>query len=98
MMASCGFLENELSQFSREEGVTLADSLETLGVDLRTRVRRLGGKEKARRKNCKVRFSIIERNKAFQKKLHEGGRQELVTCRHDASKKVVNACSWSGSH
>ena len=37
MIASCGFLENELSQFSKEEGVTLADIVETLGVDLRTR-------------------------------------------------------------
>ena len=37
MVASCGFLENELSQFSKE-GVTLADSVETLGVDLRKRV------------------------------------------------------------
>ena len=26
MIASCGFLENELRQFSREEGVALADS------------------------------------------------------------------------
>ena len=50
MIASCGFLENELRQFSREEGVTLADSVETLGVDLRTRVKRLGAKEQARRK------------------------------------------------
>ena len=31
MIASCGFLEIELSQFSKEEGVTLADSVETLG-------------------------------------------------------------------
>ena len=36
MIASCGFLANELRQFSREEGVTLADSVETLGVDSRT--------------------------------------------------------------
>ena len=72
MIASCGFLENELSQFSKEEGVTLADSVETLGVDLRTRVKRLGAKEKARRKKCKVRFSIIRKDKAFQKN-HEGG-------------------------
>ena len=47
MIASCGFLENELTQFSKEEGVTLADSVETLGVDLRTRVKKLGAKEKA---------------------------------------------------
>ena len=38
MIASCGFLEDELRQCSKEEGVTLADSVETLGVDLRTRV------------------------------------------------------------
>ena len=47
MIASCGFLKNEPSQFSKEEGVTLADCVETLGVDLRTRVKRLGAKEKA---------------------------------------------------
>ena len=29
MIVSCGLLENELRQFSREEGVTLADSVET---------------------------------------------------------------------
>ena len=45
-----GNLENKLSQFSKEGGVTLVDSVETLGVDLRTRVKRLGAKEKARRK------------------------------------------------
>ena len=46
MIVSCGFLEKELSQFRKEEGVTLADSVETLGVDLRTRVKSLGAKEK----------------------------------------------------
>ena len=67
MIASCGFFENELSQFSKEEGVTLTDSVETLGVDLRTRVKKLGAKVKARRRKCKVRFSIIKKNKAFKK-------------------------------
>ena len=56
VVASCGFLENELRQFSREEGVTVANSVETLGVDFRARVKRLGAKEETRRK-CKVRFS-----------------------------------------
>ena len=36
MISSCGFLENELSHVSREEGVILADGMETLGVDFRT--------------------------------------------------------------
>ena len=44
----------------------MTDSVETLGVDLRTRVGRLGAKDKARRKKCKVRFSHTKKNKAFQ--------------------------------
>ena len=62
MIASCGFMEEELRQCSKEEGVSMADSVETLVVDLRTRVKRLGAKEKARRKKCKVRFSLIKKN------------------------------------
>ena len=50
-----------------EEGVTLADSVETLGVDLRTKVTRRGAIEKARRKKCNVRFSLIQKNEAFQR-------------------------------
>ena len=67
MIASCGFLENEPSQFSKG-GVTLADSVETLGVDLRTRVKRLEAKEKARRK--KVQGWVLdyqEEMRLFQK-------------------------------
>ena len=40
MIASCGFLENELRQCSKEEGVTMADNVGTLSVDLRTRVQK----------------------------------------------------------
>ena len=50
MIASCGFLEDELRQCSKEEGVTLADCVEILGVDLRTRVKKLGAKEKSEKK------------------------------------------------
>ena len=77
MIASCGFLENELSQFSKE-GVTLADSVETLGVDLRTRVKKLGAKDKARKRKCKVRFSIIKKNKAVQKNYMKEGVKKLL--------------------
>ena len=42
MIASCGFLENESRQFS----VILADSVETLGVDLTTR--KVGSKRKSK--------------------------------------------------
>ena len=67
MIASCGFLEEELRQCSKEEGVTMADSVETLGVDLRTSVKNLGAKETARRKMCKVRLSLVKKNDVFQK-------------------------------
>ena len=59
-------LEDELRQCSKEEGVVMADSVEPLGVDLRTGVRRLGAKEKARGKKCKVRFSLIKKSKVFK--------------------------------
>ena len=35
MIMSCGFLEDELRQCSNKVGVTMADSVDTLGVDLR---------------------------------------------------------------
>ena len=50
MIASCGYLEEKLRECSTEEGVTMAHSVDTLGVDLRTRVKRLGEKETARRR------------------------------------------------
>ena len=78
MIASCGFLENELRQCSNEEGVTMADCVETLGVDLRTRVKKLGGTEKARRQKCKVRFSIIKKNKVFQRSYMKVGVKKLL--------------------
>ena len=53
MIVSCGFLEEELRQCSKEEGVTMADSVETLGFDSRTRVENMGAKATARRKKCK---------------------------------------------
>ena len=73
------------------------DGVETLGVDSRTRVKRLGAKDKARRKKCKVRFSIMKKNKAFRRNYMRVGR-EVATCRHDTSKDVVGACSRNASY
>ena len=39
----------------------MAESVETLGVDLRTQTKKLGAKEKAR-KRCEVTFSLIHEN------------------------------------
>ena len=47
MIASCRFLEDALRQYSKEEGVTMADSVETLGR-LENKSQELGSKIKKR--------------------------------------------------
>ena len=77
--------------------MTLADTVETLGVDLRTKVKKLGAKEKARRKKCKVRFSLFKKNEAFQKNsMKGGGSQEVVTSGYGTSKNLGSSCSGDG--
>ena len=56
----------------------MADSVDSLGVDLRTRVKKLGAKEKARRKKCRVGFSLIKKKKAFQKSYMKVGVEKLL--------------------
>ena len=56
----------------------MADGVETLGADLRTRVKRLEAKAKARRKQCKVRFSVIKKKNAFQKNYMKVGGKKLL--------------------
>ena len=56
----------------------MVDSVETLGVDLRTRVKKLGAKENVRRKKCKLRFPIIKKKKAFQKNCMKVGVKKLL--------------------
>ena len=98
MIASCGFLEEALRQSCEEEGVTLVDCVETLRVDPRTRVKRLGAKERARRKKCNARFLVIKKNKAFRKEVQESWCQEVVSCRYDASKDLGSPCSGDVSN
>ena len=94
MIASCGFLDEELRQCIKEEGVTMADSVETPEVDLRTRVKRLGVKEQARRKKCKVRFSLIKKNEVFQKSYMKVVVKKLLrTDGCGANESVESACS-----
>ena len=72
----------------------MADSAETLGVDLRTRVKRLGAKEKARRKKCKLRFSIIKKKKAFQKNYMKVGVKKLLRAGMMQAKNVEGCLQW----
>ena len=56
----------------------MADSVDTLGVDLRTRIKKLEAKEKTRRKKCRVRFSLVKKNKAFRKSYTKRGVKKLL--------------------
>ena len=62
MIPSCGFLEDELRQYSK----------------LEKRGKKLGVQEQARRKKCKLRFSIIKKNKAFPKSYMKVGFKKLL--------------------
>ena len=98
MIASCRFLGDGLRQFSKEEeGVTMADSVETLGVDLRTRVKNLRAKRKSGKKEVHSEILAYLAKQSLPEELHEGGSQEVGTGRHDASKNVASSCSWDGS-
>ena len=78
MISSRTCLEEKFLACSKREGVCLATSVETQGVDLTTRMKQLGAKEKARRKNCDVRFSIARRNRVFQKSCIRIGVEKLL--------------------
>ena len=70
----CGFLEEELRQCSKEQGVTIADS-GNAGSRLENKTQEVGSKKKqARRKKCKLRF----KNKAFQKNHIKVGVRKLL--------------------
>ena len=58
MIASCGFLANELSQPSGEEGVTLADRVETLGVDSKNKSQEVGSERNCEKK--KVQSEVLD--------------------------------------
>ena len=86
-MASCGSLEDELRQYSQEDEVTMADSVETLGVDLRKKESRR--KEQARRKKM---------YKAFQKNFMKVGGEMLLRAGMVPARIVASSCSENCSN
>ena len=48
IIASCGFLKDEMRQFSREGGVTVADSVEPLGRRPENESQKVGNEKKKR--------------------------------------------------
>ena len=78
VIASCSYLEANFQRCSKKGGVALANSVETLGVDLTTRTKQLGAKGKAGRRMCDLRFSNARRNRVFQKNYMKFGARKLL--------------------
>ena len=72
-----------------------ATSVETPGVHLRTRTKQLGAKEKARRKKCDVRLSIVRSNRVKKEKLDV---RKLLRNGPSPRKKVVRTGRWPFVH
>ena len=72
------YLEEKLQDCSRKEGSALETTVGTLGADLGTRTKQLGAKEKARRKQCYVRFSLIRNNQIIQKNFMRIGGEKAI--------------------
>ena len=73
----------------------MAETVETLEVDLRTRVRSPGAKAKARWKKWRVKFSVIK-NKVFQMNCMKLGVERL--CSGDGSHRKIKVEEADGSN
>ena len=76
----------------------MADSVETLGVDLKTRVKRLGVEEKSEKEEVQGEILACQEEQSRPKELHEGGRQEVATSLYGASKNVESTCGGDGPY
>ena len=93
MIASCGFLEEELRQCSKEGGVTMAaDSVETLGVDLEPE------STVWERKEVQSEILAYQQEQGIPEEPREDGGQEVATSGYGASKDVVSSCSGMVPH
>ena len=96
MIAPCGFLEDELRSYSKEERVTMADSVETIGGGLENERQEVGSERKSEVGEVQGEVLAYEEEQGLPKELHEGRGQEVVTSGYDANEDVGSACSGFG--
>ena len=75
----------------------MADTVETLGVDLRTRVKNWS-ERKSEKEKVQSEILADQEEQGLPKELHEGRGQKVPTCGHDASKDLGSPRSGDGSH
>ena len=66
VIASSSHLEEKFQECSKRKG--FGANVATLGVDLRTRTKQLGGKVKARRDTCDVCISLKRKERVVQER------------------------------
>ena len=93
LVKSCRYLEESFHDWSEKRVVTTT-SVESLGVDLGTKTKQMGAKEKTRRKKCEVRFSLTRKNMIFEKSYMRIGRGKVAEDRLGPCESVVRPSSW----
>ena len=78
MIAWCRFLVDELRQCSKEGGVTMADSVETFGVDLRNESKEVGNQRKREGRSARCDSRLPKKNNFFQKNYMKVGAKKLL--------------------
>ena len=74
---SCRYLEERFQEYSKNEGLVMATSVETLGVVAFVNEKSATGSEReVEKKKCKLRFSLLKKNRIFPKKIHEDWASE----------------------
>ena len=96
LVTSCRYLEESFQDWSEKRVVTT--SVESLGVDLGTKTKQLGTKEKTRRKKCEVRFSLTRKNIIFEKSYMRIGRGKVAEDRLGPCESVVRPSSWHDAY
>ena len=97
LVKSCRYLEESFQDWSEKRMVTTT-SVESLGVDLGTKTKQLGTKEKTRRKKCEVRFSLTRKNIIFEKSYMRIGREKVAEDRLGPCESVVRPSSWHDAY
>ena len=85
------FLEDELRPCSKEEGVTMADSVETLGSVFENQSQEVGSERKSKKEEVQGEILVHQEEQGLPEELHEGGGQEVVTSGYGASEDVGSA-------
>ena len=75
-----------------------ADSVEARGVELRTRVKRLGVKRRSEKEEVQGEILAYQEEQGLPKDLHEGGSKKVATSGCGASKNVESTCSRDSPH